>query len=306
MMFTPSVQQIVNASPESNVYYQEDDDYIHVYHPNFYVKIAKSRDNELPGGRIDALNFKGKSLVNSNEPQFGSISLINALDTTQIQQMLPDDVFLVSVFGNDTNKLVLTIETASISLFDETEPLPVDVTVEFTFYADIDNIYVWVTLDSTITAWRLDSTLYGSSLGLLYFQNYEVKGTRNTLLGQGSLTGNTNNDIKFRATTAQITVKNTSNNLAVTMFPLGLFPYYAVVGDRESSTWIYLKTIGPSTYDGSWYAYGQNIRNITYGTGIALHEPDTLPQVVTPWLMPNAVPYGIMQSIDELPADTYT
>ena len=305
VMFNPSELQLVNARLESNVNYKEDAAHIHIFHPNFYVRIAKLRDGELAAGRIDALNFMEKPLVNSIKPQFGYISLLNSSDETQIQQMLPDNMLLVSATGNETNKLVLTLSTSSISIFNETESLPVDVTVEFTLYADINNVYVWVTLDSTLTAWRLDSTLYGSSLGLLYFQNYDVKGTRNTVLGEGSLSGYTTSDYNFQATTAQITVKNTTDNLAVTMFPLGLFPSYACIMDRESSTWIYFKTIGSRTYDGSWYPYGLNIRNITYGTGIALHDSNILPQVVTPWLMPNAVPYGIMQSIDELPADTF-
>lgn len=306
MMLNQSGIQKAKAIPELSVHYKEDATYVYVYHPNFYLRIVKPRQSWQPGGRIDIIMFKGKPIVNTDDPRFGSISVLNATDVTQTQWMLPATMSLVSAVGNDTDKLVLTLATSSITLFDGTGALPVNVTVEYTFYGDIDNIFIWVTLDSTLTAWRLDSsTTYGQSLALLYFQNYEVKGTRNTVISQGSLTGTTSQDFVFTATHAQITVKNTTNNVAVTMFPLGLFPPLAWVRDRPALTWIYFEIMRSRTWDGSWYEWGQNIRNITYGTGIALHDADVLPQVVTPWLMPNAVPYGIMQSYDELPANTY-
>lgn len=304
-MLTQSEIQTAKASPELSVHYKEDATYVHVYHPNLYVRIVKPRESWQPGGRIDTITFKGKPIVNTDDPRFGIISVLNATNVAQTQLMFPATMSLVTAVGNDTNKLVLTLATSSITLFDGTGALPVNVAVEFTLYADIDNIFIWVTLDSTLTAWRLYSTIYGQSLGLLYFQNYEVKGTRNTVIGQGSLTGITSQDFIFTATHAQITVKNTTNNVAVTMFPLGLFPPMARVRDRPALTWIFFETMSSRTYDGSWCEWGQNIRNITYGTGIALHDANVLPQVVTPWLMPSAVPYGIMQSYDELPADTY-
>jgi len=72
--------------------------------------------------------------------------------------MYPSTLSLVSAVGNDTDKLVLTLATSSITLFDGTGALPVNVTVEFTFYVDIDNIFIWVTLDSTLKTWLLYST----------------------------------------------------------------------------------------------------------------------------------------------------
>lgn len=139
---------------QQTVRYEEDTVNIHLYHPRFYVRLVKVRGDYQAGGRIDSIRYMGRRIVASGDPRFGSISLLNASNPTRVQRMYPSSMSVAHATGNNTDRLVLTLRTQSLTLHDGTDPLQVNVTVEYTFYSDIDNVYIWVTLDSTLTAWR--------------------------------------------------------------------------------------------------------------------------------------------------------
>lgn len=91
----------------------------------------------------------------------------------------------------------------------------------------------------------------------------------------------------------------------MTMFPTTISATAGALKDRTDGTWMYLTTLPTRTSADVWVNHGRYIRNFTYGGGWLFHDADKSPYVVTPWLMPNAVPYGIMQTYDEIPWDNY-
>jgi hypothetical protein len=301
-----NLRQTPPINPQGpTVYYSEDALSVTVHHPRFDLRIEKGRNGNQAAGRISQLRYMNDSIINGVDPRFGTLSLLSSADTSDTQKTYPDSMFVARAVGNNSNKLVLTLIADRIVSVDELLSLPVNVSVEYTFYADVDNIYVWTTIDSAITSWRLSSATYGLSIGWQYFQKYEVRGTASTLIGDGSLTGTSSDSHYYSATGIQVTLKNVTNNLAATLYPLGLFPSSAYVRDQPGMTWTFFELAGARTFDDIWYNWGTNMRGVVYGLGIALHQADSQPQIIVPWLMPNAVPYGIMHSYDELPSDTY-
>jgi hypothetical protein len=290
---------------QPKVYCQDEMAGIIVYHPSLQVIITKTFSANQPGGRISSLTYNNKQIVNTVDPRSGNIRLCNSSAPSQTVYKYPNTCEVLSIVGNNTEKMVITLTTSNVTNYDGSEPLPIRVTIEYTFYADISNFYVWVNLNSSIMDYRLREANYGASLGFTGFQKYEVYGAKNTLIGCGDLKGDSK-DYPFSSPHLQIRLKNETDKKCVTVFPLSIFPNYAWVRDQNKLTWIYLSTIQANTYDtGVTLPWGSYIRDISYGIGWAFYtEPDN-PYVVTPWIMPNAVPNGIAQSYDELPQGTY-
>jgi hypothetical protein len=200
----------------------------------------------------------------------------------------------------------MLIRASDVSNADGTLTYAVSVSIEYTIYSDLPNFFIRTTLDSTLTTWRLDSVTLGKSLAFKYFQKFQLRGARNTIIKEADLTGTTAVDYIYYLSYANVRLLNASNNLAVSMYSTSLFPTLVAVKDRAGGiTWVHWENIGTRTWDGSFLSYGSYIRDISFSIGVYLHTPTTYPQLVSPWVMPNAAPYGIMQSMDELPLDSF-
>lgn len=165
------IHQAQTSSP--TVYYKEDGTNIDVYNPNLRVRIVKTRANWQQGGRITIVEYKGSANLVAEEPLFGKLLVWNT--TTEIKKY-PNAMTVSSSTGNNTGKLTITLTTSTVVDYNNLNPLPINVIIKYTFYSDFDGVFIRVTLDSTLTDWLLRSSMYGTSLKLKFFGNYNATG----------------------------------------------------------------------------------------------------------------------------------
>ena len=200
--------------------------------------------------------------------------------------------------------MVVALRATDLVSYDGKQRFPVSLELEYTLYQDSDILFMWVTLTSMSQEWRTQWVDYAQSLLLEGCPEYEVRGTTNTVLAAGTLQ-QAREHHEYTATHIQLTARDPKGKVAVTLFPLGLFPPHAAVDGTAYDTKLSLCLQGARTYDQGWHEWGQCIHNLTYGTGLAVSAPEERPAIVTPWVMPACVPYGIIQSYDELPSDSF-
>ena len=235
------------------------------------------------------------------------MGLVNASDPKTLVFAIPDKVQATISKVPEEGKVVVTLHAATLTSIGEGEEkrvLPVALDIEYTLYRDSNVLFMWVTLNATGKEWRAGWVTYAQSLRLVDCPNYEVRGPSNTVLASGTSSKDSER-LEFQVTHAQYTLKDPKSKVAATLFPLGLFPHFGGFFGNATSTQFFLALQGTQTYDLAWYEWGQNIRDLTYGTGLAVYSLDEHPPIVTPWVMPENAPYGIIQSYDELPDDAF-
>ncbi len=288
--------------PHPRVYYKDNGSYIDIYNPNLEIRIVKTKANYQAAGRIDSIKWKGGSNIVASNPQFGHIYVFNLSSGTE-KCKDPSDMTIASVLGNNTGKITISLTTTTVVDYDTgANSIDVVVTIKYIVYADFDAIFIYVTIDSSIISWlEVDST-YGQSLAFTPFTSYCASGR--SYIGdfqRGQLIQDNTYKIPFSAKYDIITVNRTSDNLAVTLFPLTLTSTHGTLKDLTASTRVWQTKMRAITYDGEAIPYGSYMTNIRYGSAWLFNDADKNPFVITPWLIPNAVPYGIAHAYDEIP-----
>ena len=268
------------------------------------LHIAKHRAGNQPAGRPTSLRYRGRELLDPTNVGFGIIGLLSASDLKTVVYTIPEYLHATVARFPAEGKTVVILHAGHLVSSDGTQLFPITFDIEYTLYQDSNVIFMWITLDSSSKDWRTVWVTYGQSLQLVNCPNYEARGTANTVLDAGTLT-EAPVQHPFMTTHPRFTAQDPKSKVAVTLFSLGLFPHYGTISGSTSSTRLSLVLQGARTYDLGWYEWGQYIRNLTYGTGLAVYALGEHPPIVTPWVMPENAPYGIIQSYDELPHDSY-
>ena len=277
---------------------------VYLANQDLQLCIAKQSSGEQGAGRLTSLRYRGRELLNQENAGFGAIGLVRVSDVKTILFAIPDRVRATISTYPAEGKAVVTLRAADLISCKGKQRFPVSVEIEYTLYRDSNVLFTWVTLNSSSKEWRARWVDYGQSLWLDDCPEYEVRGTTNTVLAAGTLE-QAREHHEYAATHIQLTAHDPKGKVAVTLFPLGLFPPHAAVDGTAHSTKLSLCLLGARTLDAGWHEWGQYIRNLTYGTGLAVSAPEERPAIVTPWVMPACAPYGVIQSYDELPDDAF-
>lgn len=296
----PSIKLSNAATYTKSVSYTTDGTFVYVAQPNFFVQIRLPMIAGQSGGEITAIMYKGSSNIVSNDPQFGQLIVYNP-ETKMKMNLYIGSTSLISAVGNNTGQLILTF-ASSEARSENGQSLPISTLIQYVFYADIDDIFVRVEFNSGQKTWLFASSTYGASLNLIPFESYNVTGYEYGNYGSGILTGRGQtvfaNSVRFNI----LTLKKTSANLAITLFPTSIFLNLGTINDNVGSSKIGLAYNQARTWDGYWIDYGSYFTGgIVYSCAWALSS-DGNPFIVTPWIMPNSTPYGVYWTLDDLPA----
>jgi|GEM_PF-6662501 len=296
----------VSANSSGVVYYTSDANFVYVYHPNLNVTIRFTRANFGDGGTITSIQYKGSANIVNVDPQFGFISLYN-LNGSSLSEYIGGTT-LISATGNNTGQLTLTFQATVVNDgLNGTVISGIISIIQYTFYADIDNIFDTVTFTSTQTTWLYAHAEYGASLNMITFTSYNATGFQYHNSTSGNLIQGGTTPIDGSPFYNVLTVMNATANLAVTVFPTSVRPCLGVIKDGTAGTKLALYGQQVSTYDTRnggtvvWGSYWGN--GISYSVCWALSSGGS-PFIVVPWTMPNSVPFGLYQTYDDMPGST--
>ncbi len=284
----------------STAYYNDDGAVVTITSCDLVVQIVKDRANLRAGARVSSITYDGKiALVSDVSSSFGAVTVLLSNGTST--SLYPNAGTLIAASGNNTGNLSLTFLCAGLTDFKGSFATAVNSTITYTFYADINTFFVSVFLESTQNSDLYQYSNYGSSLSFILFQSYKATATYNNSTITGKLVHDNSSPLNMRSYNI-LTLENIADHIAVTLFSTNFrSQLYGQIRDAATYTEMQIRNTSPMTWDTKWYESASYWGNgISYSCGWAFSK-DGNPFLVTPWLMPNAAPFGMVWSLDDLP-----